>query len=88
MAKVSADIEEVHRSEDVTAKWAAMEAKSSAKTSVKKNPRVGLMCVRYLVWLRGDTMSEVGIVLHQEHEWMRVEGDTVTIGITDHAQAC
>ena len=22
----------------------------------------------------------------KEHEWLRVEGDTVTIGITDHAQ--
>ncbi len=33
-------------------------------------------------------MSEVPEGLHytKEHEWMRVEGDTVTIGITDHAQ--
>ena len=46
------------------------------------------MCVRCPVWLRGDTMSEVpeGLYYTKEHEWMRVEGDTVTIGITDHAQ--
>ncbi len=46
------------------------------------------MCVRCLVWFRGDTMSEVpeGLYYTKEHEWMRVEGDTVTIGITDHAQ--
>ncbi len=33
-------------------------------------------------------MSEVPEGLHytKEHEWLRVEGDTVTIGITDHAQ--
>ena len=33
-------------------------------------------------------MSEVPEGLHytKEHEWMRVEGDIVTIGITDHAQ--
>ena len=33
-------------------------------------------------------MSEVpeGLYYTKEHEWMRVEGDTVTIGITDHAQ--
>ena len=52
-----------------------------------KSDSVGLMCVRCLVWLRGDTMSEVpeGLYYTKEHEWMRVEGDTVTIGITDHA---
>ena len=27
-----------------------------------------------------------GLYYTKEHEWMRVEGDTVTIGITDHAQ--
>ena len=33
-------------------------------------------------------MSEVpdGLYYTKEHEWMRVEGDPVTIGITDHAQ--
>ena len=33
-------------------------------------------------------MSNVpeGLYYTKEHEWMRVEGDTVTIGITDHAQ--
>ena len=33
-------------------------------------------------------MSEVpeGLYYTKEHEWMRVDGDTVTIGITDHAQ--
>ena len=33
-------------------------------------------------------MSEVpeGLRYTKEHEWMRVEGDIVTIGITDHAQ--
>ena len=33
-------------------------------------------------------MSEVpeGLYYTKEPEWMRVEGDTVTIGITDHAQ--
>jgi glycine cleavage system H protein len=33
-------------------------------------------------------MSEVPEGLHytKEHEWLRIEGDTVTIGITDHAQ--
>ena len=33
-------------------------------------------------------MSEVpeGLYYTKEHEWMRVEGDMVTIGITDHAQ--
>lgn len=24
---------------------------------------------------------------HESHEWVRLEGDTATIGITDHAQA-
>jgi glycine cleavage system H protein len=33
-------------------------------------------------------MSEVpdGLYYTKEHEWMRVEGDNVVIGITDHAQ--
>ena len=33
-------------------------------------------------------MSDVpeGLYYTNDHEWMRVEGDTVTIGITDHAQ--
>ena len=33
-------------------------------------------------------MSEVpeGLYYTKEHEWLRVEGDMVTIGITDHAQ--
>lgn len=33
-------------------------------------------------------MSDVpeGLYYAKEHEWLRVEGDTVTIGITDHAQ--
>jgi glycine cleavage system H protein len=33
-------------------------------------------------------MSEVpeGLYYTKEHEWLRVEGDSVTIGITDHAQ--
>ena len=33
-------------------------------------------------------MSNVpdGLYYTKEHEWLRLEGDTVTIGITDHAQ--
>ena len=33
-------------------------------------------------------MSEVpeGLYYTKEHEWLRIEGETVTIGITDHAQ--
>ena len=33
-------------------------------------------------------MSEVpeGLYYTKEHEWLHVEGDTVTIGLTDHAQ--
>ena len=33
-------------------------------------------------------MSEVpeGLYYTKEHEWLRIEGHTVTIGITDHAQ--
>ena len=33
-------------------------------------------------------MSEVpeGLYYTKEHEWMRVEGDEIVIGITDHAQ--
>ena len=33
-------------------------------------------------------MSEVpeGMYYTKEHEWIRVEGDEVVIGITDHAQ--
>ncbi|MCH1540194.1 MAG: glycine cleavage system protein GcvH [Candidatus Poseidonia sp.] len=33
-------------------------------------------------------MSEVpdGLYYTKEHEWMRMEGDIATIGITDHAQ--
>lgn len=33
-------------------------------------------------------MSEVpdGLYYTKEHEWLKVEGDEVTIGITDHAQ--
>ncbi len=33
-------------------------------------------------------MSDIpeGLYYTKEHEWLRVEGDTVTIGITDHAQ--
>ena len=33
-------------------------------------------------------MSDVpeGLYYTKEHEWMRVDGETVTIGITDHAQ--
>ena len=33
-------------------------------------------------------MSDIpeGLYYTKEHEWMRVEGDTVTIGITAHAQ--
>lgn len=40
----------------------------------------------YEVWVR--EMSEVpdGLYYTKEHEWIRVEGDEVVIGITDHAQ--
>jgi glycine cleavage system H protein len=33
-------------------------------------------------------MSEIpeGLFYTKEHEWLKVEGSTVTIGITDHAQ--
>jgi len=38
--------------------------------------------------IRGDEMSEVpeGMYYTKEHEWIRVEGDEIVIGITDHAQ--
>ena len=34
------------------------------------------------------TMSQIPEELYytKEHEWMRVEGDEIVIGITDHAQ--
>ena len=37
---------------------------------------------------QGDTMSEIpeGLYYTKEHEWLKVDGDIVTIGITDHAQ--
>lgn len=40
----------------------------------------------YEVWVR--EMSDVpdGLYYTKEHEWIRVEGDEVVIGITDHAQ--
>ena len=46
------------------------------------------MCIRPLVWKQRRYDDEVpeGLYYTKEHEWMRVEGDTVTIGITDHAQ--
>jgi glycine cleavage system H protein len=28
----------------------------------------------------------MGLYFTKEHEWIRVEGDTATVGITDHAQ--
>ena len=60
----------------------------SAPRGVRTRVIGGLMSVRLPVTGRGDTMSEVpeGLYYTKEHEWMRVEGDTVTIGITDHAQ--
>ena len=27
-----------------------------------------------------------GLLYHPEHDWARIEGDTATLGITDHAQ--
>jgi len=38
--------------------------------------------------IRGDDMSEVPEEMYytKEHEWIRVEGDEIVIGITDHAQ--
>src|SRR6266436_1133097 len=37
---------------------------------------------------RGAVMANVPENLHysKDHEWVRVEGDTAVIGITDHAQ--
>ena len=62
--------------------------KRPERRGVRKRVIGGLMSVRLSVTDRGDTMSEVpeGLYYTKEHEWMRVEGDTVTIGITDHAQ--
>jgi len=34
----------------------------------------------------GDTEIRDGLSYSAEHEWVRVEGDIVVIGITDHAQ--
>jgi len=31
-------------------------------------------------------MSEKGLVFTETHEWLRVEGDTATLGLTDYAQ--
>jgi len=38
--------------------------------------------------LHGKTMSEIPAELYytKEHEWIRMDGDIATIGITDHAQ--
>ena len=38
--------------------------------------------------LNGKTMSEIPAELYytKEHEWIRMDGDIATIGITDHAQ--
>ncbi len=33
------------------------------------------------------TTDPEGLRYTKSHEWVRVEGDTVTVGITDHAQA-
>ena len=32
-------------------------------------------------------MNPEGLLYTKEHEWLKVEGDTGTIGITDHAQS-
>ena len=89
-ARVRAEMDEVQRSEDVTAKWAELEAKvltqDLGEEEGKSQRRVdGRAPLRFN---RGEPMSEVpeGLYYTKEHEWMRVEGDTVTIGITDHAQ--
>jgi len=34
----------------------------------------------------GDTEIKDGLYYSAEHEWVRIEGDTAVIGITDHAQ--
>jgi len=34
-----------------------------------------------------ETKVPEGLRYAKSHEWVRVEGDTVTVGITDHAQA-
>jgi glycine cleavage system H protein len=34
----------------------------------------------------GKAMVKEGLLYTKEHEWARVDGDTVTVGITDHAQ--
>jgi glycine cleavage system H protein len=36
--------------------------------------------------IMGDTEIRNGLSYSAEHEWVRVEGDIVVIGITDHAQ--
>ena len=38
--------------------------------------------------MNGKTMSEIPAELYytKEHEWIRMDGDIATIGITDHAQ--
>ena len=42
----------------------------------------------HLHWNRSKVMSQIPEELYytKEHEWMRVEGDEIVIGITDHAQ--
>ena len=35
----------------------------------------------------GDTEIKDGLSYSADHEWVRVEGDIVVIGITDHAQS-
>lgn len=42
----------------------------------------------HLQWNRSKVMSQIPEELYytKEHEWMRVEGDEIVIGITDHAQ--
>lgn len=32
------------------------------------------------------TMVQDGLFYTKEHEWVRIEGDTATVGISDHAQ--
>src|SRR5580693_4494404 len=34
----------------------------------------------------GDHMSSADLLFSKDHEWLRIDGQTATVGITDHAQ--
>ena len=57
-ARVSTEMDEVQRSEDVTAKWAELEAKVPTQTSGKKSVRNAGLMRSPLRFIRGEPMSE------------------------------